>query len=1177
MKKQYIAILFLCLCFHSYGEVPNIQFSKINTENSNLSHNYVMRIVKDSLGFVWIGTTNGLNRYDGHNIEVFYQGDRNLASSRITNMCIDSKNVLWVNSGNVTQYYDYKKKVFITESSEIFSIITDKAQHQIDYIVNDLRLTGKDIKLKATRLSESPDGRIWLGTNDGIYVFDKADKSISHINSAKETPFSLSDNRVTAIYAGMKDEIWVGTRSGVFYSDPVSKQFIKTTSAAGYNLKNSYVNSFVRDDKGQIWISTENSGILIYNLVTGGFRRFFHHALPQHCLNMKLFGNDLWLISENGVVRINIETGKSKYFGISSNGKRLGYSRDICRNSCGDIFVGTHIGLFELDHKSDRFIYINNLSDIYVESLFVDSGDRIWISTASDGAICYNPADTSYVSYRFSSKDKSLPSDRILSAYEDKEGDMWFCTFGKGICRLKKSDGTFEIYNSTTLSDSSFHDICHFVLNDNDGNLWIGTGKGIVCFNPETRHTSRFTTDDGLLNNVAVINARLHLSNDDILFGTADGFTTFNASELLGVLKNTRIIINSLEIDGNDIDFADCINLNHDDNNFRLNISITGGKHSYSDIKYRMKGYEDMWQTIEQGNIISYSNLPSGKYALEIKEANTGMIKSIPVHVPAPLFLRWWAFLIYAMIISGLVFSVILFLRKRDRKKNIKILEDIQHRQEKELLAEKMTFLSNIVHEIKTPLTLIKSPLNAIARELTDNAEIKKNIEIISNTTSQLTQLTNELLEYMRLERKGYILENKNIDLNDFVRNMSFNFTEKARAENIIFEIMTGEEPMMVEADMSSLKKIFNNLLGNAFKYCSQSVMVLVRTSADCNCGEIVFSNDGEPIPDAWKEKIFKPFMRTDGVKLNEVDGIGLGLPLARSLARLNSGEITLSTSPDRTEFILSLPLAMDIARENIENRNEKRYNLLIVDDNLELRGYLAEQLGKEYNIHLAGDGSSAIKIMHKHNIDLLITDISMPQMNGIELCKNVRNDFDISHILIIVISGKNDLDLKIACIENGANIYIEKPLDVEYLRVCTRNLLDQRSLMQNTLRNSISSEKEDSLMLNRYDREFVEKMEKNVMGNLSNPSFSVQQLEEALNMSSATLLRKFKRLLNTTPNNYIKTKRLILAAQMLASGESRISEVCFACGFNSTSYFTKCFHDYYGCSPQSYIQNHIK
>ena len=353
--------------------------------------------------------------------------------------------------------------------------------------------------------------------------------------------------------------------------------------------------------------------------------------------------------------------------------------------------------------------------------------------------------------------------------------------------------------------------------------------------------------------------------------------------------------------------------------------------------------------------------------------------------------------------------------------------------------------------------------------------------------------------------------------------------------------------------------------------------MVLVRTSADCNCGEIVFSNDGEPIPDAWKEKIFKPFMRTDGVKLNEVDGIGLGLPLARSLARLNSGEITLSTSPDRTEFVLSLPLAMSIARENIENRNEKRYNLLIVDDNLGLRGYLAEQLGKEYNIHLAGDGSSAIKIMHKHNIDLLITDISMPQMNGIELCKNVRNDFDISHILIIVISGKNDLDLKIACIENGANIYIEKPLDVEYLRVCTRNLLDQRSLMQNTLRNSISSEKEDSLMLNRYDREFVEKMEKNVMGNLSNPSFSVQQLEEALNMSSATLLWKFKRLLNTTPNNYIKTKRLILAAQMLASGESRISEVCFACAFNSTSYFTKCFHDYYGCSPQSYIQNHIK
>jgi YesN/AraC family two-component response regulator len=214
---------------------------------------------------------------------------------------------------------------------------------------------------------------------------------------------------------------------------------------------------------------------------------------------------------------------------------------------------------------------------------------------------------------------------------------------------------------------------------------------------------------------------------------------------------------------------------------------------------------------------------------------------------------------------------------------------------------------------------------------------------------------------------------------------------------------------------------------------------------------------------------------------------------------------------------------------------------------------------------------------MHKHNVDILITDISMPKMNGVELCRNVRSDFDISHVMIIVISGKNDLELKIASMEHGANAYIEKPLDIEYLRVCTKNLLEQRKLLQKTLCNSISSEKEDNYMLNRYDREFIGKVEKIVMENIPNPQFSVPQLEEKLNMSSATLLRKFKRLLNTTPNSYIKTKRLIMAGQMLTKGETRISEVCFSCGFNSTSYFTKCFHDYYGCSPQTYLHHNTK
>ena len=396
---------------------------------------------------------------------------------------------------------------------------------------------------------------------------------------------------------------------------------------------------------------------------------------------------------------------------------------------------------------------------------------------------------------------------------------------------------------------------------------------------------------------------------------------------------------------------------------------------------------------------------------------------------------------------------------------------------------------------------------------------------------------------------------------------------------------------MWVYADDSSLTKIINNLLTNALKYCSSRIEVRLAVSserqvAETSCNEksdertvwLSVRNDGEAISDEWKECIFKPFSRIDGVKKNKVDGIGLGLSLARSLAQMQGGTLELDNSGELTEFVLKLPGCSDVsAAEDAAVRNveadPQRFSVAVAEDSSELREYIVSQLSSEYRVFSIENGTAALKCLHEHNIDLLISDIAMPEMNGIELCRKVRSDVDISHVMIIIISGMNDLSKKIECMQNGANLYIEKPFDIYYLKVCAANLLDKMNLTRKTLRNSLSAEDEGAASLSKTDREFLRSVDEVILQNFSDAAFNVENLKDALNMSKSSLLRKFNRLLNTSPNNYIRTKRLLMAAQMFDEGADRVSDVCYSCGFNSTSYFAKCFLNYFGITPIEYMK----
>ena len=1191
------------------AEGNGFQFRHLNMENSSLSHDFATCVVRDSTGFIWIGTTNGLNRFDGHSMTPFYKGDLSLPGSVILDLCLDKDRRMWVKTTDGTCRYDFRSDRFVPEETGIFEAKDSLMNFRKNYLTKTLGFGkgNRDIFIRYVTIDSR--GRFWIATNLGIYVHDVSNGTTLHIRHDENDPFSLSDDRVSSIFLEAEGDIWITTDTGVNYADRFSLRLRRFTSADGVPLRQSFVNGVSQGNDGKIWVSTENAGVFYYDMSKGKFFRFSHPALPRVILGMNCIDGELWVRTQTGLLRI-FRDGRSREYRRSLDGNLLRQCRAICKVPRNDrLLLATKNGLFQYDKNRDGFEPIEEFRDIFIENVTEVSSGEVWLSCYKDGAIRWNPRTGETTSFPHDDNDPgSMACDRVVSCTEASDGSIWFSTFGCGLARMNP-DGSFTTWNSHNLGPDFTNDLANEIVEDNGGFFWISTYRGLLRFNPATHGVCPYTVGQGFLNNEYAVFSCIHLPNDDIMIGSRDGIVMFNAGEFTAAPENSRIVITDFLIDGlrvspgdsgspidRNIDLVRKVTLNPSQNSFAFKVSLLKAGYSGNRIEYRLKGWNDKWAETGSDGVVSFSNIPHGKYALEIRKGqnpdNAGVTHpEIEITVRPPLYLRAWAILAYIaggiLLVALIVFCALrLSARKTERRRLEERLET-----DMENMKEKMMFLSNVVHEIKTPLTLIKSPVSNIRKTHPDDVGIQNDLKIIDNSASYLTSLSNELLEYVRVEQKGYILEKGCMNLTDKLKELLFNYSETAGAKGIVLETRIPSEAVWICADKPAVNKIVNNLLINAIKYCSSRIFVSLDT--DGNSVTLTVGNDGEPIPEEWKERIFRPFMRASGVKLNKVDGIGLGLPLARSLAEMNSGSLVLADNPGMTEFRLTFPTVTpaetagaadgstagtepgEVAGNDaaVQAARADRVNILVAEDNDGLRGYLASQLAQNYNVFTAEDGLAAIGLLREKDIALVVSDVAMPQMDGVELCRTIRKDMDISHVMIILTSGRNDMKLKLACMESGANLYMEKPLDMDYLRACIANLLDKKNMMQKALRNSLSMSEEEDFSLSRQDREFLGRIDKVIMENINDPALAVEQLETEVNMSSSSLLRKFRRLLNTTPNNYIRTKRLLLARKMFDEGEDRISDVCYSCGFNSTSYFAKCFREYFGCAPAEYMK----
>ena len=977
----------------------------------------------------------------------------------------------------------------------------------------------------------------------------------------KTTDSGLSYNCVHAIIQDSRGFIWLGTSDGLNRYDGMRFRTFHKNELGG---NSGFIVSLCEDDRGDIWIGTD-SGVVLYDAATDRFR-----ALDTP--------SDRGTVIHNKVTTIKKDRQGVIWMAVNNQGL---FSCDPESGALKNYFV-----------EEGRQTLPANIT-----SFCFDVNNECWLSLYFSNLYHADKALTEATPVEFGDRGQLFRNDNIIEIIESPYNTLYVASVDKGVCEIAPRSSKIR----TLIPNAENRYVPESLFSGRDGELWAATTKGIYVYNPGSGETIRLKADRQdkfSLSDSHTLSVLVDDSDGTLYFGSSDGFVRFNPRTFHTDTRVPEIVITDLRIgerivkageEGSplacNIDRTQHIALNARQNSFGFGFALLGFASPASNtILCRLEGYDTHWRKVPESNRIFYSNIPAGSYRLQVKGVNSNGIwndrhPAVEITVAQRFYKSTPAILLYVLllIVASILVSHYFYRKavKRERQRQ----NEYKRAREIELFNEKMAFFSNIVHEIKTPLTLIRTPLQNILASGECGGEVREDLMVINNNTEYLSQLVKELLDFVKIECHGYMLNCGNLDLIEKIGFLCFNFAETAKSNNLRLTFRHEEEQLSILADEPGLNKILNNLLHNALKYAESYIEVEARSEG----GNAVVSirNDGPIIPKEHRSRIFEPFVQYG----NDAKGVGIGLSLARTLAELHGGSLVLDDGTECTDFILTLPLRRTAAEPANgeeataapEGGPEKPGlpTLLIVEDNADLSAYLKRKLQGEYRILTAASAERALELLRQQEADLVLSDIALNGMSGLELCKRICGDFETSHIPVILLSALSSTRSKVVGMECGASLYIEKPFSMEYLQACIRNILDKRSAMKNAFKNKAMPLAAHLYNLPHSDEEFLSRLDAIILANISDPNFSNEQLAEAFCLSKSTLNRKIKGLLDTTPNDYIRTKRLVVAAQMLTENHCRINEVCYSVGFNTPSYFAKCFKKFYGILPAEYMKEH--
>ncbi|OQB79274.1 MAG: Sensor histidine kinase TodS [Bacteroidetes bacterium ADurb.Bin123] len=1183
-------------------------------------------LVFDSSGNLWVILDGKLVKY---NVRLNDHQTYNIPDNGVlTSFCYTSTEKIWLVLSNGMLYqFDLNNGEFT--GTALFSQTPDHKIRNLTTVYPSLSedrlfigsttfgaklfdiktMTYKDIMAKESAQGEiSVNGflqttpeEVWIVTESGLFIYDMVKERCTLYQNKIRDPFSLTTDHLYSITKDKENGIWIGTYAGgINYCSPY-QPFTKYYASPGENgLRGDIIHDITTDQYGNVWIGTEDAGLNKYNPQTGKYTHFAINPGRNGISHKNLHGlvadgDRLWVGSIRGVDLMDIPSGRVvKHYRITDNRAIV----IMKKMDNGKLLVGTANGMYVYNEVSDQFEPVPGFpSNVRIQSILEDHSGVIWAGTFNKGLFYYNPADKTHGKLQYDTL-MTNNDNTINDIYEDGEHNLWLATQA-GLKKYDRKSGSILRY---TVKNGMPGNITFRILPDEFNNLWVSTTNGLVRLNPSTHEIKVYKKEHGIITNQFNYNSSWKDKEGVMYFGMVKGMVSFQPADIRDLQERAQVCFTTMTLfdqrvnAGNTtipVAYSKQIRLKYSQSSFSVGFSsLSYIAPAIMEYAFCLEGLQNDWIYLGNTNGVTFTKLPPGDYTLKVKSRNSlGNWNEIPSEIALSVARPWWfskiAWLVYFFVFAAVCALVIRSVILRNRRKVEEKITRIEYKKEKELHQAKINFFINIAHEIRTPLTLITGPLEKVMNKCTLSDDTQNYLSIMDKNAKRLLQLVDQLLDFRDTELQGYRLnfEKKNVAS---VLQETFNrFREAAEENNLSFELTSNAKQLYVSMDEDAFVKVISNLLLNAIKYAQSKILVRLGYQEGGNHLVIDVVNDGQRPLNG--EKIFEPFFRGGNAEFKP--GTGLGLPIARSLAEMHSGRLDLIGSDDGLiTFRLQLPVDVSCQEESreVEKAAVKREALqqefvfepsrptvLVVEDNEEMKDFIAREINATYNVVTARDGEEAMSLLKMHSIQLIVSDIMMPVMDGLDMLRKVKTDLEYSHIPVILLTARNTVQSRLEGLESGADAYIEKPFTVDILLAQISNLLNNRNTMRNHFFNSpIANLK--SIAYTKADELFLEDLNEIITRNISNPHLDVEMIAGNMNVSRPTLYRKIKAISDLSPNELIRISRLKKAAELILQNKFSLSEISEKVGFSSQSYFSRSFSKQFEISPSEYARQKV-
>lgn len=1211
----------------------------IETElTDRIGSNYLNVIFEDSRQNLWIATEEkGLYRYSPESKELkSYKAPYHIAGDDVSAICEDAHGQIFVGTltkglfrlssrqeGNFEPILYQNRmnlniRTLIIDTRGKLIIGTDgegvkEYQPQQDIIVDSEINAGPfDFsKSKVHSLIEDKDHNLWLGIfQKGLILVPGISNKFDYYGYKSIHNNTIGSSCVMAIHTDEQATIWIGTdNDGLYAINDQGKQLRHYTHQAG-NPQSvpGTILCLYEDSNQELWLGSYFDGLARINKQTGTCQDVT--SLLQGNLNA-------------GKPKVScIIEDKNKNLWVGTYGSGL-YKINLPTQ---------HVTYYESTRNENDDWSINRLPNDWISYLLEDKEGMIWIGTYK-GLAVLNPQTDNFINYK--KQNNLLPGYVVYSLLESSNGEIWAGT-SEGLVCLNKDRLTPVLF---TTADGLPSDIICGLAEDEKKNIWISTHQGISKLNPPEKKFINYYAGDGLQGNEFTRTAVFKDKRGKIFFGGTNGVTAFYPQDITEIKKEMNVLITGFHVanrpvkkgdkSGNNVitDTAvmdtEQFTLAYNENTFSIDFSVlefsNPDRISY---QYKIKELGDEWISTQPGtNRVTYSSLKPGKYTFSVQARdhnNFSNIRTVTIAITPPWYQTWWAKVIWGCLGALLIYALTMYILSRIRHRQ----EVMRQKHMEQINEAKLQFFINISHEIRTPMTLIISPLEKL---LAEHSEKQPVYLMIYRNAQRILRLINQLMDIRKLDKGQMHLKFRETDIVGFINDLMQTFNYQAQKKNITFTFekeLEGADSLKVWIDLNNFDKVLMNVLSNAFKYTHEggNIEVLLKTGHnDAYRGalkdyfEIDITDNGIGIDKNKIEQIFERFYQIDNDMTQSNFGTGIGLHLSRSLVELHHGIIKAENREDGqgTRFVIRLPLGSNhLKAEELENPEETgseptisqlpkdsiyeteeenktneyrkpkaktRYRVLIVEDDEEIRRYIRSELDSDFRIYECTNGREGLETILKEKPDLVISDVMMPEMDGITLCRKIKQNININHIPIILLTAKSKAEDQIEGLEIGADAYIIKPFNTELLRTTISNLIANRERLRGKLVGEQQvEEKITKIEMKSNDEILMSKVMKTINDHLADPTLNVEMLAANVGMSRVHMHRKLKELTNQSARDFIRSIRLKQAANLLREKNLSVSEVAYATGFSNLSHFSNTFRDFYGISPSEYKEQQM-